>query len=249
MDYSKYAKQWAIKRNSGQHFAHDLLEKPAIRSLLPDTINGLNVLCLGCGSGEECDWFYQKKAKKVIGVDNADGLVEYAKMQFPNCQFIMQDVLKSDFKPASFDLIYSSLTFHYIKDWNLLFAKIYTWLKPQGQLVFSCHHPLKWGAKSTKNKNYTKFIMGYEKNKDNGDYKIYGDYLTQRAISEKLFGNLEITHYHRPFSEMLKTFIENKFVIKECLEPLPILEAKTKKADFYEVHNKIPLFIVWKLGK
>jgi len=249
MDYSEYAKQWATKRNSATHFAHDFLEKPAIQSLLPNSFDGLSVLCLGCGSGEECADFIHKKAYSVIGVDNAEGLIELAKIQFPQGNFICQNILDCNFKTDSFDLIYSSLSFHYIQDWQSLFSKIHSWLKPGGQCIFSVHHPVKWGAESTKNKDFTKFNLGYLKNKKDQTFSINGDYLTCRPITETLFGKLQITHYHRPISEMLKNFRQSNLVVKDCLEPLPVELAKTKKPDFYEVHSKIPLFIIWKLEK
>jgi len=249
MNYSDYAKQWATKRASQQHFAHDFLEKPAIQSLLPHSVEGLSILCLGCGSGEECAEFVERGAARVVGVDNAQGLIEFAKMQFPQCEFIAQDMLDSDFAPASFDLVYSSLAFHYVEDWQQLFSKIHRWLKPGGQCVFSTHHPVKWGARSQKNKQFTQFSLGYKKNKIDGSYTIDGDYLTPRPITETLFGQVEITHYHRPFSAMLKTFHDTHFQITDCLEPLPTKEAKTQKPDFYQVHSRVPLFIVWELAK
>src|SRR5262249_18381986 len=43
---------------------------------------------------------------------------------------------------GSFDLAYSSLTFHYIKNLERLFTTIHRALVPDGRLVFSIEHPI-----------------------------------------------------------------------------------------------------------
>jgi len=257
MNYSDYSAQWSSKRSSNQHFAHDFLEKPAIYSLLPN-LEGLSVLCLGCGSGEECEELYQRGATRVVGIDNAEGLIDWAKNSYPHLEFEVADMLNLHYPQASFDLVFSSLAFHYIENWDNLFATIRNVLKPGGSCIFSTHHPIKWGSQSIKNKEYTQFLMGYKKiksphlssqstNKITQNYTIFGDYLTKRPINETLFGNLEITHYHRPISDMINTFLNAGFSINSMLEPLPVSESASAKPDFYEVHSRIPLFVLFSL--
>jgi SAM-dependent methyltransferase len=43
---------------------------------------------------------------------------------------------------ASFDLVYSSLAFHYLKDLEALLARVHVALVTGGQLVFSIEHPI-----------------------------------------------------------------------------------------------------------
>ena len=47
-----------------------------------------------------------------------------------------------DLAEASFDLAYSSLTFHYIEDLAGLLAAVHRALVPGGSLVFSIEHPI-----------------------------------------------------------------------------------------------------------
>ena len=49
-----------------------------------------------------------------------------------------------DLPACSFDLAYSSLALHYIKDLPGLFAHLYTALKPGSHFVFSIEHPISW---------------------------------------------------------------------------------------------------------
>lgn len=54
-------------------------------------------------------------------------------------QTAMEDLELPD---ESFDVVISSLAFHYVKDFPEMIKKIYTWLKPGGKLVFSAEHPV-----------------------------------------------------------------------------------------------------------
>jgi SAM-dependent methyltransferase len=47
-----------------------------------------------------------------------------------------------DLPEASFDLVYSSLAFHYVEDFSGLVTKMHRMLKPEGQLIFSIEHPV-----------------------------------------------------------------------------------------------------------
>ena len=46
------------------------------------------------------------------------------------------------FEEASFDVIISSLAFHYVKDFESLANNISKWLKQGGEFVFSVEHPV-----------------------------------------------------------------------------------------------------------
>jgi SAM-dependent methyltransferase len=247
MDYNKYALMWQAKKLSDTHYAHKYLEKPAITQILGE-VKGLCILDLGCGSGEDVELF--KKDNEVIGLDNSEELLNLARFNSPEVEFWNVNLNTQDIpQTKKFDLIYSSLTFHYIKDWDKLLSQLYKILKPNGRVVFSTHHPIKWGSKTAKTKAYNSFEMGYKKIKDSNEFEIYGDYLNTYPITEMLFQQLEITHYNRPISSMVQSFINSGFIISTMLEPKPTIESKSVVPDFYEVHNKIPLFIVWELTK
>jgi SAM-dependent methyltransferase len=250
MDYDKYALLWQSKKSSNTHYAHQYLEKPAMQKLLGD-IKGknLDILDLGCGSGEDVKMFSQ--GNRVVGLDNSPELLSLAQIDNPDCQFWCVD-LNTGLIPNSqkFDIVYSSLTMHYIKDWDHLLKQLYLLTKDGGRIIISTHHPLKWGSRSAKSKEYNEFIIGYRKNKDKAkSYSIYGDYLNTYPIYDKLFQQLDIVHYNRSLSSMFQSFNNSGFTVTQMLEPQPMLEAKDKIPDFYEVHSKIPLFVIWELVK
>lgn len=249
MSYNKFAKDWhLLQSNNKNNFSHKLLEKPAIKDLLPNNIQDGNVLLLGCGSGEEIEIFDKDKYKYFLGIDNSETLIEYAKYNYPKYDFEVGDLNEWSSK-NKFDVIFSSLTFHYINDWDSMFKRILPSLKENGEIIFSCHHPIKWGGETKRSKNINKFILGYEKIKTTSDFKVYGDYLNAREIHDKLFGKIDITHYHKPISMMVDIFIKNNLEIIKMVEPKPIIESKTSNPDFYETYSKIPLFVLFKLRK
>ena len=252
-DYNQYAKAWIAKKSSSQHFAHQYLEKPAIFAKLPD-LKGKKVLVLGCGSGEECLELLERGAEQIVAIDSSSDLIDWAKTQIvdPKIQFNCEDISSMDFEKClsvsdeeqKFDLVFSSLTMHYIQDWSRVLRQLKKCLKVGGKFLLSCHHPIKWGAESTRSKDYNSFILGYKKHKNpQKDFEVYGDYLTPRAVQEELFGRLSITHYHKPISLILKIIRDSGFKLLDLLEPSPTQESKDKK-DFYETYSKIPLFLI-----
>jgi SAM-dependent methyltransferase len=246
--YTNFAEEWQKKKNSQKHFAHIYLEKPAIFSLIEE-VEGKDILCLGCGSGEECDFFLRIGANRVVGIDNSKGLIETAKYSYPQASFHCLDIQKIDLSTGKFDLIFSSLTLHYLDDWSELFLKIKKMLKPGGRFVFSIQHPIKWGAETTRNSEFNSFILGYKKFKKDDNFEIYGDYLNERKIQDELFGRMKVIYYHKPLSTIFKIIRDAGFEVEDFLEPKPIEKAKQVKLDFYETYSKIPLFAVFSLSK
>jgi SAM-dependent methyltransferase len=117
-------------------------EWPALRALLPDP-RGLRVLDLGCGFGWFCHWAAEHGAAHVLGLDVSE------KMQAParaansdGITYIRADLERLDLPEASFDLVYSSLAFHYVKDLSGLLKNVHRAMVEGTLLVFSIEHPI-----------------------------------------------------------------------------------------------------------
>ena len=89
----------------------------------------------------------KRHPRKVVGIDVSTKLLDIAKTRFPDVEFQKMEMTDLRFHDNSFNLIYSSLTFHYAKDWDILLSGIYRVLKENGELFFSTHHPVYWGSK------------------------------------------------------------------------------------------------------
>jgi SAM-dependent methyltransferase len=118
-------------------------EWPALRALLPD-LRGLSVVDLGCGYGWFCRWAQEQGAGRVLGLDVSEKMLAQAKATTSAAGIIYEraDLESFDLPEASFDVAYSSLALHYIKDVGAFVAKVHSALKPGGRLVFSTEHPI-----------------------------------------------------------------------------------------------------------
>ncbi|KQZ13403.1 MULTISPECIES: bifunctional 2-polyprenyl-6-hydroxyphenol methylase/3-demethylubiquinol 3-O-methyltransferase UbiG [unclassified Mesorhizobium] len=118
-------------------------EWPSLRALLPP-LSGASVIDLGCGFGWFCRWAREQGAFDVLGLDVSRNMLERARneTQDPNIRYEIADLEQLMLPAASFDLVYSSLAFHYIVDLDTMLNTVHRALKPGGRLVFSAEHPL-----------------------------------------------------------------------------------------------------------
>jgi SAM-dependent methyltransferase len=118
-------------------------EWPVLQSMLPP-LEGARVLDLGCGFGAFARWAREMGAASVLGVDRSKNMLARARAQTqdPGVTYSLTDIAHLALSDAAFDLVYSSLTLHYIVDFGALCGAIRGLLVPGGHLVFSVEHPL-----------------------------------------------------------------------------------------------------------
>ena len=123
--------------------ANDLIEQPAMRKLLPD-LNGKSVLDLGCGYGHNCIDFVGRGAARVVGIDISEKMLDVAKEESVNAKIEYRNMSMTEISNLNekFDFIYSSLAFHYVKDFDAFAKAMYSVLNVGGQLLFSQEHPI-----------------------------------------------------------------------------------------------------------
>src|SRR5699024_2940151 len=104
-------------------------EWPVFRALLPELKNK-NVLDLGCGFGWHCRYARERQASSVIGVDISEKMLEEArkKTNDPLITYIKMPIEDIHFSAAQFDVVISSLAFHYIKSFKTICEKVYLYL-------------------------------------------------------------------------------------------------------------------------
>jgi SAM-dependent methyltransferase len=117
-------------------------EWPSLQTMLPD-LNGRRVLDLGCGFGWFCRWAFEQAAASVVGIDVSEKMLTQAKATSDSAiKYIRADMETLHLEPGTFDLIYSSLALHYLKNIDWLMAEVAAALVPGGHFVFSVEHPL-----------------------------------------------------------------------------------------------------------
>lgn len=116
-----------------------MLELTCIRAELKD---GQKILELGCGWGSLTLWMAEKYPHaQITSVSNSASQREYILGQcksrgFNNVTVITCDMNVFSISADTFDRVVSVEMFEHMKNWQELFRRISTWLKPDGKLFF-----------------------------------------------------------------------------------------------------------------
>ena len=187
-------------------------EWQTLEPMLPD-FAGRDVLDLGCGYGWHCAYAAEHGARSVLGLDISRKMLAVAREQHAASvieyrQAAMED---ADFAEGSFDVVLSSLAFHYVAEFGSLVRKTARWLRPGGDFVFSCEHPVFTAEGSQdwyrdENGNILHFPV------DN--YYIEGE-------RQAVFLGERVTKYHRTLTSYVGALLSNGFALTGLAEPQP----------------------------
>lgn len=114
-----------------------------LRKMMPD-FQGKRVLDLGCGFGWHCMYAVEQGATSVMGIDLSEKMLEEARKRntSPRIEYKCMGVEDFDFHPDTFDIVISSLTFHYMESFDDICRHIHLCLSSGGIFVFSVEHPI-----------------------------------------------------------------------------------------------------------
>lgn len=207
-DDESFFKQYKELRSQNIN-ANKILENPMIKLMLPQ-IQGKKILDLGCGDGNMDKYFVYMGAEKVVALDISKKMINEAKKinKDERIEYYNIDMEDLSYIDEKFDIVYSSLAFHYVEDFNKLISEIARLLNPNGILLFSQENPLKTALTfSTKEQKNKVEINGKR-------YYLISDYQNE-GVREKLWYHAIVTKYHRTFSTIINTLISNNFNILE----------------------------------
>jgi len=235
--YKEYSDMRKTKLN-----ANELLEMPTIKSML-DNINNKSILDLGCGAGDMDAYFINNGAKEVYAVDISQNMIKEAKER-NGLKGIIYDIMpleEIDKINKKFDIVYSSLAFHYIQDFDKLINDISNLLNENGLLVFSQEHPI---VTATILKSGSPKYIEFQ----NKRYYYLSDYNNQSVRHSKVAGSILLTKYHRNFSKIMNTLITNNLSIQEVRES-EASEEVIKQVEKYQYQKDRPYFLFIKAKK
>lgn len=204
------------------------------KTLLPEFKNK-DVLDLGCGFGWHCRYARENQAKSVIGVDISEKMLQTAqeKTDDPMITYLKIPIEEINFSDAQFDVVISSLAFHYIESFDGICEKVSQYLKPGGSFVFSVEHPI-----------FT------SRNQQDWYYDEEGrplhwpvDHYQREGIRETTFLTEHVMKYHRTFSTYINDLIGAGFEINAVRESMAS-EEMIKINPEMENENRRPMFLM-----
>jgi SAM-dependent methyltransferase len=224
--YDRLAAVWAATTDEGPF--NGLLERPALRSLVPAGLAGAVVLDAGCGSGAQAEWLLDQGAE-VIGTDLSPRMIEEARRRCRGRgRFLVADLAQPlPVGPRSLDGITSSLALHYVRDWSVPLRSFASALRPGGWAVISLDHP-----------------FGPPLPGQRGGY-----FDTELVTDTWRKAGVEVSQqfWRRPLSAIAGAFADAGFVIDRIAEPQPSQEALERYPGDLAGLAGVPIFIVYRL--
>ncbi|MGL4571640.1 MAG: class I SAM-dependent methyltransferase [Clostridium sp.] len=183
-----------------------------LKKMLPSFKNK-RVLDLGCGFGWHCKYAIEQGAQSVIGVDLSENMLEEARKinNDNNIEYINMPIEDVNYPKDSFDVVLSSLTFHYIKSFSDICNKVYDCLSKDGEFIFSVEHPV-FTAEGSQN-------WYYDEDGNRLHWPVDNYYIEGQRTS--IFLGEEVKKYHKTMTTYINTLIKNGFEITGVVEPMP----------------------------
>jgi len=216
--------------------ANNLFEIPVLFSMLPD-LQGKRILDLGCGFGEQCLKYVKKGAARVVGIDISEKMLEVARKENadPKIEYIKMSMEELSRISEKFDVVISSLAFHYVEDFATVAAEVYRLLNEGGVFVFSQENPINTchgkGSRWTKDENGKKLYVNFK------NYGVEG-----KRESTWFVDN--VVKYHRTFSTVVNNLADAGFIIERMAEPRPDEELLKKYPEYDDLFHKPDFLIV-----
>ncbi len=187
-----------------------------LKELLP-TFKEKQVLDLGCGYGWHCKYAVEQGAERVVGIDLSAKMLEVARTK--NCDdkitYQQMSIEEFSFPDESFDVVVSSLAFHYVQDFKALVHKVKKVLKPEGIFIFSVEHPVftAYGSQD----------WIYDEQREIAHFPVDNYYIEGKR--EAVFLGESVVKYHKTLTTYLNTLLVDGFKLLNVVEPAPSEEA------------------------
>lgn len=216
MKENKYDDEDFFNRYSGMSRSADGLkgagEWHAFRRLFPD-LKGKRLLDLGCGFGWHCRYAVEQGAVSALGIDLSRKMIEGAKQRnsSPFIEYRCMAIEDYEYPETSFDVVVSSLAFHYLESFDDICRKVNRTLVPGGSFVFSVEHPV-FTAYGTQDWIY-----------DEASNPLYWpvDHYFREGKRTASFLGTEVTKYHKTLTTYMAGLLNNGFEITGVVEPEP----------------------------
>lgn len=182
-----------------------------LKQMLPDFADK-RVLDLGCGYGWHCQYAIEQGATSVIGVDISEKMLQVAKEKTSaDITYIRESLVDVELSDNDFDVVISSLAFHYLESFEAIVTNVARWLAAGGDFVFSVEHPI-FTAQGTQD---------WYRDADGNILHFPVDRYFDEGQRDANFLDVTVKKYHHTLTTYLNTLITHNFEITGIVEPQP----------------------------
>jgi len=224
-DDEAFFEGYARMRNDGTGY-NDLLERPAVDALLPDP-EGLDVVDLGCGTGDRAAIFIDAGARRVWAVDPSERMLAGV-ARHPRIRVVQAFAEDVDLPDRSVDLVVASLSLHYVADLGTVVGRVGRWLRPGGAFVASMEHPI--------------VTAEHRPCDDCGGRRVSG-YSDEGPRSTSWFVEGVVKH-HRTLATIITAVIEAGMVLTAVGEPAADEDAVREQPNLAHTRDWPPLLVL-----
>jgi SAM-dependent methyltransferase len=216
------------------------MEHADLLALLPD-VGGRRVLDLGCGAGQLAHHLATAGAAEVIGVDVSEKMLALAQAEFahPRVVYLREALEDLAVPPARFDLVVSSLVFHYVEDYAALIHRIAGWLAPGGVLVYSMEHPI-----YTARRPGDGWVLDDAGQRTRWAVDRYAD----EGAREESWFVAGVRKVHRTFATLMNGLTDAGLTIERVVEPTPSEQWLQSRPQFRDERRR-PMFLLVRARK
>ena len=205
--------------------------------LLPDDLDGLDTIELGCGTGYVSSWLARRGARPV-GIDNSEGQLATARalqQEFGiDFELVHGNAEQTPFDDASFDFAISEYGASIWCDpykWIPEAARV---LRPGGRLVFLVNTPLA-------------IMCGSETDDEPASERLLRPYFGMHSIE---WPDDDSVEFHLPHGELIALLRDSGFEIEALVEVQPAEDATTRFPHVtLDWARQWPCEEIWKVRK
>ncbi|MEG9493036.1 MAG: methyltransferase domain-containing protein [Microbacterium aurum] len=213
-DWQRIAADYEAVRASGVSL-DALIEWPAQQRVVGD-VTGLDVLDLGCGSGEKAVWFAHQGARRVVGIDIVDAFISIPEGLDVELRVGDLNGVGKVIGDERFDVAIVFQAIGYAADESALLTDVWDVLRPGGTLVVARSHPLRFAV---------------ERSKAEG-VPLAAAYRADTPFTyPATWGSGTVTHRTFTFGQTVQPALDAGFVLERIDEPAPTDELRRISPD------------------
>lgn len=204
-------------------------------------VKGARFLDLGCGFGWYSRWAREQGAVEVTGFDISEKMLQVAKerSQDSGITYVRVDLETLSLQPKAYDIVFSSLTIHYVENYASLVKQVYETLMPGGTFVFSVEHPTYTAPRK----------QVWTEDEEGLPVWPLNNYLNEGKRTNRWFGEEDLVEYHRMASTYVNTLLTTGFILAAMEEWGPTIEQHKQLHPHYTRSREIPPYLILKAVK